>query len=419
MPPEHAARPTSHATATTKTDEPTSTDPAHSGPAHDYDGVWGTGSIPASPDAVQGPPTAAEERKILDHLDVVKDSFLWLSDSSADHIASLKEDLEKADEPPMFAQVAEGLLRVALAAGTAGAGQLIAGNLASKLTDVGKEFVKTLFEQGLTDGVAAGAPFIAGGKPGYVIKPFIMAQKEGARALHRANQIHFTHHGRHKIHTLDAARALEAACSEGHMRSAGRAHYDASRDAWLAYLAQTKYGAVGRRGAVSQDDFNVGDTRTNMDNQEQRVRINKSAPGFVPETAPNLNDAIWGDAPGVLTIQARLPAVDAANRRMLGKPVVEISLLNGVNSTIRRQYEGRPLSTATVPRQLIAKVDGSHPDFELNLDETGVATPLTHARGAWLRERASLEPGVTPTTKTGLDLLLAELVPQKISGGMA
>lgn len=354
---------------------------------------------------------------ISSSLEVVKHGFHWFNDAAQRRIDVLRTDLKKEDEPDWFAQLAQALLEVGLGAGAAAAGVRLAEKFAPAAGEVGKEFVKMLFEGGIGAGVTAGRAKLAAGKDDNVVDPFIDSHKKGVEAAQIENQTRFIKVEQHQIKTVEGAEKLAAACSEDNVNAAADKQYEATRDAWVSYLAQSKFGAIGRHGPVQKDSVNVGPTRTNMSSEDQRARTNQGAPGFVPSDAPNLSDAVRGDAPGVLEVLAKLPAIDGD--RMADKPTIEVALLNGVNGTIRKQYEGVPLGEMRIPRQVVAKVDGA-PDFTLSLDETGSHNYLDTKQRTWLAARAVVGHPENASkddwarSNEGIRLLLQELVPSSI-----
>lgn len=366
--------------------------------------------------------TDAEKTDMADAKDVVGSSFHWINDAAQDGIDKLKGDLEKEDEPPWTEQLAEAAVHVALLAGGAAAGELIAGKILGEIVEHASkhEFVKGLFEEGINRGVQAGESALRG-KGKDVIGAFINSQKQAVREAHIANQSHWTKVGRHKVQSLDDALALEAACDRGTATAAGDKQYEATRDAWVGYLAQSKYGFVVRE--LTQGDVHRRPVLTNMRSQDNRDRANRSAPGYMTEPAPDARDAFFGHAPGLLSIGAELPAIEA-DGTMHGTPVIAFALLNGLNDTIREQYEGKPVASMNIPRQIIAKVDGNMPNFTLSLDEAGTANPLTLAQGAWMRSRAVVgHPQYAAKDdpekqRIGMRALLNELVPDEIKEKM-
>jgi len=199
------------------------------------------------------------------------------------------------------------------------------------------------------------------------------------------------------------------------MEDAAAAAHDISRDLWVSRLAQARFGTATYDGER--------ETRTNMSTQHMRDDANRAAPGYEPEDAPSLESAVLGHAPGVLTVRAELP--DITDNRMHGTPTVGIALLDGVNETIREQYKGTPLGDLKIPRQIDCVVEGDMPNFTVNLDEHGRRYgSFRHREGAWLQARALVgkpennELGEVQREEVGLRLLLADLVPKSINGGI-
>ncbi len=165
--------------------------------------------------------------------------------------------------------------------------------------------------------------------------------------------------------------------------------------------------------------MNVGPTTTNMSTQETRDKTNKSAPGFVPENAPELNP--MDGATGVLEVLVELPAI--IGTEMEGRPEVRIAYLDGVNTALRSEYEGMALADMRIPRQITARVAGGA-NFTLNLDENGQANHLTESQRRWLVARSVVGHPENASKdewgkySAGLQLLLAELVPSSIKKTM-
>ncbi|MDQ3365968.1 MAG: hypothetical protein M3680_11125 [Myxococcota bacterium] len=362
--------------------------------------------------------TADDDRTLNDYLTSVQHSFHWFNESAQRGLERLRGDLKKEDEPDWSSQIIGAVLEVGLGAGAAAAGVRIAQALGPGGAEVGAEFVKVLFEGGVNAGITAGRAKLAGGKADHVIDPFIDSQKEGVEATQMMNQKQFIKVERHKVKTVAEAKDLDDACSRENLKAAAEDQYAATRDAWVSYLAQTTFGAIAERGgAVQKDSVNVGKTTTNMSSAETRRRTNKSAPGFVPSTAPDLAGALRGDAPGVLEVLAELPAIEGD--RMSGRPSVELAVLNGVNDTIRKQYEGTPLSAMNIPRQVVAKVDGA-PNFTLSFNEKGEHNYLKTKERTWLAARATVGHPENATkdewsrSEEGVKLLLRDLAPSPI-----
>lgn len=384
------------------------------------DGGQETSPADAPPQRTVGDAATADAgaaSTIADSLDVVKQSFHWFNESAQRHINQLRDDLKQEDEPAWFEQVAGAVLAVALGAGAAAVGARLAAKFVPVENGITTEFVKMLWEGGIGAGISAGRAQLGGGSANNVIDPFIASQRKGISATQIGNQAQFITSGRQQIKTVAEAKKLAAACSAENVEAAGESQYVATRDAWVSYLAQTRYGAVGRDGSLTKANVNVGATTTNMSTQDRRDQINRSAPGFVPGDAPDLRDAMKGDAPGLMGVLASLPGI--SNHVMRGKPSVEIAFLNGVNGTIRRQYAGVPLAVMNIPRQVVTKVDGA-PDFTLNLDERGQSNLLSPKQRTWLAARATVGHPENATkdewerSREGMRLLLEELVPRSI-----
>ncbi|MBL0212541.1 MAG: hypothetical protein IPQ07_01510 [Myxococcales bacterium] len=177
--------------------------------------------------------------------------FHWLSSAAVTQLATLKDDIKAKDEPPWVEQLAEAALEVALHAGLAGAAEYVAGRLfdhaADNAVNEGKhEFVKALFEEGIGEGISTCRSTARKPTKDGVLTRFIGAQAAGIQATHQKNQTEWINKGRHSVTTVDEASALALACSPANVEAAAMKRYDASRDAWISHLAQSKYGAVPR-----------------------------------------------------------------------------------------------------------------------------------------------------------------------------
>jgi hypothetical protein len=316
------------------------------------------------------------------------------------------------EEPPSWEQnLAVGLLRVALLAAGAASGQLIAGILMST-QGAAFEFVKTMFAEGVTQGVAAGAAAFSSQSMKEVAHHFIDSYQAGIRATQHANQTKFLLQAHSQIKTVEDATRLRDACDHDAMEIAAKHYYTSTRDAWVSLLAQSRFGSAGRGRAAT----------TNVMTQSMRDRTNDAAPGTVPATAPGLGHALHGAADGVLAVLADLP--DIEGEHMKGAPQVTLAVLNAVPAAIRDQYEGVPLATGRIPRHITARVKGDMPDFSVTVDETGNGPSMPVASAAWLRARARVAHPQTddadyPTRKDeGLGLLLKDLVPVSIRGDL-
>ena len=328
-------------------------------------------------------PPASASRQIDNAVQKVIQSFHWLNDAAQDKVGSLRADIKRSDKSPWMEQVAEAALSVALGGGAAAGAKLIASQLVEG-SGIDHEFVKGLFKEGISNGVKAGKEKLKGGDDGNAADSFIDSQREGVREMHMENQSHFIDVGRYHIVTLEQAKALKDACSPGNVERAAIEQQNATRDAWVSYLAQGKYGSVGKRGP---DGMLAGAATTNMMPQERRDWVNKGVPGSVPDHAPEVHDAMHGDAPGVLFLVTRLPNV--SNNNMEGAPEVEKAMLNGVNEGIRAHYTGT-VAALKIPRQIIGYSEGHFPRFTINLDEDGAAGSISHEESGWLRARATV-----------------------------
>jgi len=364
------------------------------------------------------------ETQINDSLETVADSFHWLGTQAMERLSQLGADLAKTDEPPWYEHVLMSLVEVALGAGAAGVGEFLATKLVTKLLpgveEAGHEFIKAMFEDGLNTGIEAGRHQLAAHHGSGNVETFIGAQKDAVLKTHIQNQAHFRSVGRHQVKTVERAQQLAAACQADHVKGAADAHYIATRDAWVSYLAQAKFGAIGKHGLVHAGDANFGPTTTDLASAEHRKKVNEGAEGYAIEDAPSLFGAIVRrDVPGVLEMMVTLPSIES--NRMAGTPKVEVAALNGVNQTIRRQYAGKPVGEMHIPRQITAKVEGDRPDFMLSLNEAGGGAYVPQKQASWLRARSLVGDHPENATKddyermeAGIELLLGELVPEAI-----
>jgi hypothetical protein len=302
------------------------------------------------------------------------------------------------------------LLDVALGGGAAGGAEFIAGKLvkegfesSSHTLPAWKEFVKASFEEGIAKGVETGREMLSTDKS-EAVKTFIDSQIAAVRAMHHENQTRFIKVGRGKIKTIAEAETIERAFSPANTEAAGRKQRDATRHAWLSYLAQSKFGAAKGPG---------GSSTTIMATAEQREKANHSAPHFFPSEAPSTDLAMRGEAPGVLSVVVKLP--DISNGANNSVPVVEMAFLNGVNQEVRAAYQHKPLASLPIPRHVDARVEGAMPSFSLNIDENGEGPSLTTKQAQWLRARALLadpsnvSKGLHGQQIEGIKLLLQDI----------
>ncbi len=342
-----------------------------------------------------------------DALEIVKDSFVWFGEAATAHIDEMGSQIRKKDAPSLMEGLIESLVDAALGAGAAAAGErlFLAVERIVGAGAVRHEFVKGLFEEGAKAGIAKGKSALAAETSSEAVDKFLLSQKEGALEVGQASQANFTDTDRYKVATDGDALALRKACVGGAMRQAGEAQAAACRDAWLAYLAQARFGK------------NASDGATNMMDASERKTNMAWATKSIPTRAPALADTIQGNVPGVLVVKASLPAIDPTHARG-DKPEVEYAVINGVNEELRAAYAGQPLSQSHIPRQIVAKVAGDLPGFTLNINEAGHVQGIDErawlmARGAHVQNEAR---GETSFMK-GVEALLAELHPSHIDKG--
>lgn len=315
-------------------------------------------------------------------------------------------------------RVAAFALEAALAAGAQASGLALAKMVVSG--DAVREFVQNMFASGVTGGVAAGKAVLANGNDAKVIDTFIDAQVEGVSERQQRSQTEFIKSGRHKLTTVSQARDLAAACDRSNVTAAAAHQYEASRDSWVSYIAQQKFGSEGSSGAKG--------VTTNMSNQSSRDGDAARRGGYLsyPKGAPDPKEAVLGHSPGVLTVFVDLPAISrvydvayggapqyTAAFEMNGSPKVAAALLSGVNDVVRAQYVERTLAACPIPRQLVARVSGD-PDFTINLDEKGKPAHRPSDM-KWLAARAVVaKPGRSKYDDDdnhlkGMELLLNEV----------
>jgi hypothetical protein len=318
-------------------------------------------------------------------------SFSWFNDAAQAELEKLRRDISKRDEPDWLGHLAEALLAAALSGGAAGVGTFLAHELLPAASEAVRELVKTAFEEGINEGMAAGRTKLAGGHDDNVADTFIESHKEGVRAEQIKNQTAFIMKADKYITTREDAEALKHACGEANVKAAAKKQYAASRDAWITYLAQTELGVVGNYGPVGKhrSPFDDAPPTTNMANERQRDKQRHAwkqsehgkddKDAVIPDVAPGF------DTRGVLTVFAELPEIEG--HQMKGDPSVKLAVL-GVNDAIRTQYENVPLAEMQIPRQINAHVRGA-PDFTINLDEQGHYLQIAKERRLWLRLRAT------------------------------
>jgi hypothetical protein len=339
--------------------------------------------------------------------------FPFLTSRQHTALDGLAKELKDEDES-WSSSIVEALLEVALGACAAKAGEFVLNRLVKGAEHSLKEdFVKDLFKEGTLGGLNKAKAALTG--PTADVDDFVRAQKDGLDDMNIASMRHFQHVGRYELKTVAQAQQLEEAMATSTMEDAAKFAHDHSRDLWISRLAQEKFGTATYEGERAP--------RTNMSTQHMRDDANHAAPGYEPEDAPSVEDALAGDCPGVLEVSVELPII--TGNEMRGKPHVEVAFLNGVNETIRKQYARTALSEISLPRQLKCSVEGGMPDFTVNLDERGKRYgSFRHHEGAWLQARALVgHPennglGEMQREEVGLRLLLAELVPGSILKGL-
>lgn len=344
-----------------------------------------------------------ESEEITQLVGRVAARFNWLRDEVGDRMETLRGHLEKKDTPPWHERIAAGAMALGLTTGGGLVAKFLGGRLAAKIAGgpitrnsapidhVTKDFVERMFSGGTTAAINAGGKKLGEGNDNNQIGPFIDAQKSGANARYMATEDAWEEEGSKKIHTIAAAQQILDTLSRPNIEAAAEEQYAASRDAWVSYLAQARFGTIGQKD---------GAKTTDMSTQQERDQKNELAPArqWLPldtrsekgMDAPSMNDAARGNAQGVLTISARVPRiteVESGAYVMHGKPTVDLAILNGVNEVIRKQYQGVALANMRIPRQVHVAAEWA-PSFTLNLDEAGKSNILGREEGTWLRYRA-------------------------------
>jgi hypothetical protein len=332
---------------------------------------------------------------LQDELEMVQGGFLWLSTAVGNKLEQLRRHVTTPDQPTWNEKAADGLLNVALEVGAAMTGQWIAAKVTNSVVaslgdDTDREAVKkaqetakSLFEKGIKHGFSAGKSLMASTPSVEASHRFVDGQKTGVAASLQDSQSHFIRVTRHQLTSRAEANALAKACEQKNLSKAAEFQYAASRDAYVAFLAQSKYGTVrAAPGAAAT---------TNLANQETRDKANAGTgpmiPFYSPERvappkAPEANDAVSGKAPGILTVVADLPLI--VRGQQAGKPSVSVAILNDVPRAVASQYEGKSLAELRIPRLVRARVipvDG----FVLNIDEAGTLQASDNKGRAWLR----------------------------------
>ncbi|MFN0253269.1 MAG: hypothetical protein ACKV2T_40740 [Kofleriaceae bacterium] len=339
-----------HATETTRSVSTTSSKPAPAGTAFfTPDEARGAGlpagnvnvrPYPFVDDDQEPEPQLAPETKLQDSKDVVTWAFMWMSQDVEARLDALEADLRATDKPSFAEQLLRAAFRTALSAATAGASEFLAG-LVVGASDALRETIKSAIENATGEALSMGAGALQGSRE--PLTAFIAAQKDASRHLYQKAQANWLRKGRHGVTAQAQVDALAEAFTKTNVRAAAQFHYDAGRDAWIAYLAQAHFGV--RHSQVLDEDFNpVGvDPSTNLASESQRQKE-----GAPKTDEPELARALLGAADGVLIANAELPAImifdSSGLHGMAGKPVISEAYLNGVNSIIRGQYQGRSLA---------------------------------------------------------------------------
>ena len=362
-------------------------------------------------------PPISPETKLADAKDVVTWAFIWMSQDVEERLGELEADLRATDSPSFGEQLLRAAFRTALSAATAGASEFLAG-LVVGASDAMRELIKSAIENGVGEAIELGADAFRGSHE--PLTAFIAAQRTAARHLYQRAQTRWLREGRHHVRTQAHADALAAALTKSRVQAAAEFHYTASLDAWLSYLAQARFGA--HHAKVMDEDYNLVEVgpSTNLASEEERERHD------VDTDAPDLVAGFMGVADGVLTAEAKLPAIhmiaNTGYYGMIGAPEIGRAYLNGVNSIVRKQYRNRPLSDMNIPRVVSCEVaDGQ--TFTIRVNEKGIN--FHRGETPWLRARAlagrpyNMGKSLVELEQIGLDLLLADLVPTKILTGLS
>jgi hypothetical protein len=350
-------------------------------------------------------------------LNTVSNSFMWYALTANAELERLRRELKTKDPPEFKDRLADGIFNLAIELGAAMTGQYLAlkvakhvlGGAAAAAADGGHapELLKDAFKYGTAKGLEAGHHALHGHTDDDGVDRFIDAQLKSHREAGKENQDHFDQVIRPLVTSDLDATAMANACSNASLEVAAKQQYNISRDAWVSYLAQSKYGAVSHKD---------GHSTTNMSGHADRKKANAGPSEHVPADAPDFEDAIWGRTPGVLTVVAEVPGFDGA--KVIGRPRVRIAYLNGVESKIRSQYQNQVLADSKIPRHIVAKVDmvdramGAQP-FTVSADESGKAMGLDAGGSAWLTKNYEAHnPGSHPSPETKIQAGLFELLNQ-------
>jgi len=186
-------------------------------------------------------PTPEESKQIESQSKVIENSFIWYDGAAKEKLEELRGDLKKEDQPSWSEQIAAFVLESALGAGAQASGLALAEKVVSG--EASREFMQNIFASGVTGGGAAGKAMLSGGHDEKVIETFIAAQIEGISQRQQGSQTEFIMSGRQKLKTVSQAADLAAACGRTNVRAAAAHQYQASRDSWVSYIAQQKFGS--------------------------------------------------------------------------------------------------------------------------------------------------------------------------------
>jgi hypothetical protein len=411
--------------------------------------------------AVEASLSATDAKARESSLNTVSDNLHWIADQSGLAIERLGVDLKKTDDPPFYEMLLRGALDIALTAGAAGFGQLLATkfvghsiktaieekHVSEHVGEGAREFVKSSIEQGVGKGIAAGRAVLDGDTKQSAIDGFILSQRAAVIDLYKEDASQFNHVGRPKYKTAAAALALEEASNEEY-KHAPQIHYDTARDAWVSYLAQQSFGVKQSPGEGAATDMSSQAERdaawakspaaTDPARRAISAVVHVGAVGAgapvaaakalpSPAAAPSLRDAILDSSKeGVLFVKAKLPEItgkldrtsQTVTRQMFGEPHVKLAVLHGVNNAIRDQYAKKSLASIAIPRQIACEVEGDA-DFTVSVDERGEPTAFGQ-NVHWLRARAGVGKYMDHETegspRDGLRLLLDELAVDDVIG---
>jgi hypothetical protein len=306
-------------------------------------------------------------------------------------LGRLKSDLSKADKPNWVDELLEKVLDISLTVGGERVGEYLAERLVSHEAKAIGAMVKKACEEAAPAGVSLARESLgAGAKPDPA--EFIAAQQMGVIAMYQEAQRKFIESGQDAIASTTEARHLVAALQPKHLIEAAGHHYQASRDEYVATLAKQTLGTT----TDGTTDMSPGEHEQGHATDSNLIAI--------------------GMDRGVLEADVML------HDDVTQEPTAYRAVLNGVNETIRKQYEHVPLASVKVPRLLVCSVRGDMPDFTVTVDEAG-AMHLVRGSGEWLAARARAERPEAITAsrqeqqRIGLELLLRDLEIDELGHG--